>query len=734
MQIHQREHLTVKQSNPIERKTQPKFAVTACISILILTACQNWETVVKLPEPLRGPLPASAAAAAETPSARSKQAGTADLSASTERPGSTTFTETPGTLPPPSMSGLDSSWEEKPPALKGGPFKLNIDNMPLPAFINEVYGNMLQLSFQIDKSLQSSRDLVTVRIAEPRSAQDLWSIVGKILLEYGVMIKKEQGRYLFLQSSHTPIAEPPLLVSGRTLPEVPVSHRPVFQIVPLINVRNTTVTGPLHQIYESTDLKIEEDAEQNTIILRGPQNIVRNAVETIQFLDQPAMRGRYSLRIDPSYQPADTLGDALVEILQTEGYGASTKPPIGSVFVLPMSKINALIVFTADAQLLEHIKEWAQALDKPSRARNNSTMFYYQVKNTSAKDLAKTLTPLVPSITTAQASNQPKGSAPQPGQAVITSTLSSQQANLVVDEQRNAILFFGLADIWSELLPIIRQMDTPSKQVMIEVTIAEVTLGDTDKFGIEWLISGKIGQYNFDMGTLFSAVSPVAGGLNYILDSGGSTRMVLNALATDNRVNVLSTPRIMVKSGDEAAIEIGNEVPIVTSQGVPSGSPQTGGDSIFTQNIQYRKTGVILKIKPVIHSGRRVDLDLSQELSSAQQNTTSDISSPTILNRKVETTLSLKDGASVLLAGIISDNSSYDSKGVPYLKDLPFIGSLFSTQATTHDKTEIVIMIVPYILEQDADVADLSKTLRERYTFERQPPPPEKRHEIWDAP
>ncbi|MDD5274739.1 MAG: secretin N-terminal domain-containing protein [Methylovulum sp.] len=679
----------------------------------LLAGCQMWRIPSpKLPEPLRQTRPE---VTAPNKAALAENADVAELQSQAEQK---RFTETPGTVLPPTVAGLDT-FEEKLPGLKGGAFKLDVDNMPLPAFINEVYGNMLHVSFQIDKTLQNVPDLITLRITQPQSAEELSRVVAKILAEYGVAIKKEQDRYRFLRSSTTPIEEPPLLISGRTLPQVPVTHRPIFQVVPLYHVRNINVTSALNQIYTGQELKITEDPERNTVTLQGSQQLVASALDTIKFLDQPAMRGHYSLRIDPLYQTPEALSEALVQVLQSEGYGASATLPMGSILVLPMSKINAVLVFTADPKVLALVKQWVQVLDQPTYGTDKDTIFYYPVKNTGAEDLAKTLSNLVPNIATQQAANAQK----RPGttqQAISTTSTTSGggKTNLVVDKQRNALLFFGDSDTWAQLLPIIQQMDLPSKQVLIEVTIAEITLGDTDKFGIQWLINGKVGEYNFDTGTLVGAgAGAIPGAFNYILNSGGTTRMVLNALATNSRVNVLSTPRLMVKSGEEANIEIGTEVPIVTSQGVPSGSAQTNGSSIFTQNVQYRKTGVILNIKPVIHSGRRIDIDISQELSSAQNNETSSISSPSILNRKVETSLSLKDGTSVLLAGLISDTTKRDDSGIPYLKDIPWLGNIFSTKGGSHDKSEIVIMIIPYILEQDRDVELISEAFRSQYSF-----------------
>lgn len=725
----------------LPNKNHLRFIITLLITISVVS-CNGGETHVKLPQPLR---PSLTDAEYDRTARGDIQNGTEETEIPPDQQPTepsvsndqgieaNRFTKAPGTAPTQVLGGLER-YEGSIPELKGGAFKLNIDNMPLVAFINEVYGNMLHVSYQIDKSLQSVTDLVTVRITEPQTGEQLAHFVAKVLADYGVAIKKEAQYYRFVRGTGAPTDEPPLLISGRTLPSVPITHRPIFQIVPLIHVRNANVSAALNQIYSGQNLKITDDLERNAIMIQGPRQLVASALDTIKFLDQPAMRGRYSLRIDPLYQTPDNLSEALVEVLQSEGYGASSKLPMGSILILPMGKINAVFVFAADPNMLDLVKQWVEVLDKPTYGAEEDSMFYYAVKNTSAKDLAKTLSGLVPTIMVEQTKKEQKtpGAAAQasaPNETPTTTrSLTGGKSSLVVDEQRNAILFFGATETWQQILSIIRQMDVPSKQVLIEVTIAEVTLGETDKFGIEWLINGKSGEYTFTAGTLASAAAPVAGALNFFLDSGGQTKMVMNALATDSRVNVLSTPRLMVKSGDEASIEIGTEVPIITSQGVPSGSPQTGGDSIFTQNVQYRKTGVILNIKPIVHSGKRIDIELSQELSSAEENTVSSISSPSILNRKVETALSLKDGASVLLAGLISDRNSLNDKGVPFFKDLPWLGSLFRTRGSTRDKSEIVVMIIPYILEDDGDAEAISETFRKQYSFEKTEPTNQLQH------
>ncbi|NBP86840.1 MAG: type II secretion system protein GspD, partial [Mycobacteriaceae bacterium] len=188
---------------------------------------------------------------------------------------------------------------------------------------------------------------------------------------------------------------------------------------------------------------------------------------------------------------------------------------------------------------------------------------------------------------------------------------------------------------------------------------------------------------------------------------------VVNALAKDERFSILSSPRLLAKSGSEARIQVGSEVPILTSQQTTSTNVQ--GNPTILQAIQYRSTGVLLSVKPVIHAGDRIDLEVSQEVSEATTNNTSDISSPVISNRKVATNLTLKDGATVILGGLISENRDLSDTGIPLLKDLPGVGALFRTQSTSNRKTELIILITPYIIDSDEQARSVTESFRQRF-------------------
>jgi general secretion pathway protein D len=210
-------------------------------------------------------------------------------------------------------------------------------------------------------------------------------------------------------------------------------------------------------------------------------------------------------------------------------------------------------------------------------------------------------------------------------------------------------------------------------------------------------------------------------GFNFtVLNRAGATRLIMNALANDNRVRVLSTPKLLSRSGGEARIQVGAQVPIVTSQGTSSQLQQAGTSAIL-QSIQYRDTGVILTVKPTIYAGNQIDLEIKQEVSEAVQNNTSGLSTPVINNRTVSTQLSLQDGSTVLLGGLIMENASSTSTGIPGLKDIPGVGFLFGTQQVMKTRSELFVFITPYIINSSQDAASLAESFKNRYESLPQP-------------
>ncbi|GHC09857.1 type II secretion system protein [Thermomonas carbonis] len=640
-----------------------------------------------------------------------------------------------GTTPvvPGSGDGLVSGVQGEPmPPLKGGAVNVNIEGMPVPAFINEFFGSILGVGFQMDPQVSRMNDLVTLRTSGPQSPRDFYRLAVQVLRTYGVGTEYTSGMVMFNRARDNGGSVPPLVVSGRTLPDVPITHRPVFQLVELQSVRVNDVISLLNMAFKSDALTIQPDNSRNAIVLMGRPELVRQALDAIRVFDRPYMRGRTSARLEPAFVTADELSRRLVDVLSAEGYGASlytTGSASGTaVLVLPLTSANAVLVFSADRAVLEHAIEWARSIDRPNPTAGTDGLFYYTAKNTKAEEIAKTISGVRSASTTRTPSRETVdgsqgGSASAAPAAPAAGEVDLSRGKLIPDEPRNALIFQGTATDWGRLLPLIQQMDKAPRQVMIEVTVAEVTLTDEEEFGVSWLArNSDLGKFNGNISSGVLGTATGGSGLNYILDIGGQARASLKALATLDRISVLSTPRLMVKSGEEASLDVGTEVPTISSQAT-GGLNTGGGGTGFIQTVQYRKTGILLNIKPVVYSDDRVDIELRQEVSEALPlGADSGVSSPAIFNRSYSTSLSLKDGSAIMIAGLMSQRQTNGSSGVPYLKDVPVLGNLFKSQKRKRDKTELVLMIVPYIIETDTQAEELTRSLSQRFELLELPP------------
>lgn len=580
---------------------------------------------------------------------------------------------------------------------------LSFEQIPLPSFIQAVYAAILKKTVNLDPKVVERKDLVTLRTGAPQTPSQVESATRLLLKSYGIAVV-EMGGMVRVVPDNAALGYQPEIRRGRALPETPLPMRPIFQLVELEAVRNTDIASWIRLMF-GDKVKLQEDPGRNAVILSGTTDDVNAAMEAIHVLDQPLMKGRQSFRISPLYWSADEFAKRLGEILQAEGYTAGTTVGAGltmPVTVLPVAAVNSVFVFAANQQILDHVLAWAKELDKPNEKGLGRSFFTYQAQYTNAQALAATLEKLLTGAS-------PKLSGTGAGAAPAT---SAPLARVVVDNASNALIFQGNNEDYGQIRSLLQGLDKPTKEALIEVTVAEVALTDNAQLGVEWLLKeAKMDGTLMTLGTL-GGLSIGSAGMNFRrIDSAGNVRLLINALASNNRATILSSPRIIARNGETATIQVGQEVPIITSQQT---SPTTGSTGSVLQTVQYRTTGVILNVKPVIHSGDQVDLDVTQEVSSAQTTTTGVNTSPTFSTRKLQTKLSLKNGSTVLLGGLISSTKSDGNAGIPLLKDIPLLGHVFRTDTVKSDRTELIILITPYIIADDNDAVAVTDAFRKQ--------------------
>ena len=286
---------------------------------------------------------------------------------------------------------------------------------------------------------------------------------------------------------------------------------------------------------------------------------------------------------------------------------------------------------------------------------------------------------------------------------VPTSTPADRSATptLVADDTRNVVLLDSTPSEHARIVKVLEQLDVPPRQVLIDVLVAEVTLGHGLNFGVEWALKhGQIyvGQtpYAPVLATNFANLSAAAtGGLTAtLLSTSADPVAVLNALSSQTDVSLVSSPQIFVENNQQATVNVGDRVPVVVSE-----TNQTAvATPTVDRQVQYFDTGTILKVTPRINYDGMVDLSVDQQVSQATQNQTSSINSPVISTRSIQTKLSIRDGQPVILGGLISRNVTRNENRVPFLADLPGLGQLFRYNANDEKRTELLVMLTPHVV------------------------------------
>ncbi len=405
-------------------------------------------------------------------------------------------------------------------ALSGEPANLTIEQMPLPAFINTVFGDTLHLTFEIDPKIAQRADPVTLRTGRRLQPNEILALARAVLRDYGISVVVGANLARIVPDEAL-LSQSPNVIRGRSTTAIAESLRPIYQYLPLANVSANDMAGWLQNAF-GTKVRVSPAPQANALLLLGLPDDIQAANEAIRTLDQPRLAGRRSVRIEPVFWSVGQLADKLADILRAEGYNVSTtlQNP-GALVILPLRPNNSIVVFAADQKALSHVVDWSRDLDQVAQVDPQRSLFYYGVRNTTAESLANVLNTVLQGRnaerSTAAAGPEPgppgappgfpgipppgAGPPPGPGGAPAGPAPGSLPARIVTDAPRNAIIFQGSAEEFAQLRPLIESLDQAAREAIIEVTVAEVTLNNNETLGTEWILNlgaGPNGQGALD--------------------------------------------------------------------------------------------------------------------------------------------------------------------------------------------------------------------------------------------
>ena len=255
----------------------------------------------------------------------------------------------------------------------------------------------------------------------------------------------------------------------------------------------------------------------------------------------------------------------------------------------------------------------------------------------------------------------------------------------------------------------LRQLDILPLQVLIEATIAEVTLNDALDYGLQWFFES--GSLSAESTNIFDVVAAAVPRFNLVLDTSDA-KVVLSALSEVTDVEVVSSPQLMVLDNQTARLQVGDQVPILTQSSVSNDDLSAP----VVNSISYVDTGVILEVTPRVNASGLVTLDIALDVSDADRTLISDIDSPTIEQRSIRTTVAVQSGETVALGGLIRERSEESASGIPVLMDIPLLGNLFKATGQDMERTELLVLITPRVVRGAAQARAVTEELRQRLT------------------
>lgn len=629
-------------------------------------------------------------------------------------------------------SGQESSGEGEK-----GDVTLNFQDTDIHEVVKVILGDLLKKNYVIDPAVAGT---VNIQTSNPLKRSDLIPTLENLLLMSNASLVERNGLIKIIPATNAALESLPPSVGRRVSSGTPGYQT---QIVPLRYVSAQQILKILQPFLKTTAAQV--DPGRNIIILTGSQSNIRRLTETVRIFDVDWLKGM-SLAIVPlNYAESKDVVKELVDL-----FGLRSKSPLeGVIRFVSLERLNSVIVISQQPRYLQEMTRWIERLDR-SDGVSGQKLFVYQVQNTRAEELAEVLNKIF-SDGNSSSSGQVPDAELAPGLEPVTmqsedniggveegseeatpvqqitsssgdgdgvSIPGKNAVKIIADDANNSLVILASPTDYLMVENALRKLDITPLQVLIEASIIEVTLTDNLRYGLEWFfktesgIGNKNGQVRLDQGTAIAGpdgVGPISPGFSYgIVDAAGAIRAVLNALAEESRVNVLSSPSLMVLDNRTATINVGDSVPILNSTSTGTLVP----NAPVVNQIEYRDTGVLMTVTPRVNAGGLITLEVKQEVTDV---TNPDAPrGPTFQQRSIESTISVQSGNTIVLGGLIRDNRSDNNSGIPVLHKAPIIGPLFGQSSDNLTRTELVVLLTPRAIQNEEDSWRITNEFKEK--------------------
>ncbi len=574
-----------------------------------------------------------------------------------------------------------------------------------------VFAEALGVNYQLAPNLTGS---VTLTLSEGMTRREIWELFKYVLHTAGIYVTTEHNlitlRNLDAASGESEFGDHPGSLE--------------LAVFRLKHIGTKEASAQLGQFF-TKGAKALELENRNIVIVLDTKAAIAKLRSILTEVDQPLRHGWAKMVIPCRHIDAQRLAGELGEILPVLGFPVATgdKPQPEEIHLLAVERLQILVASAASREALDELGRWVGILDRAD-AGDQEKMYVYNIVNGNADELIKAISVMFPvDGTTLTPGSNSSGTTAQDAKIDTRTTGTAKDApsshldvpvKIFADAVNERLLIRTKPKTYTMVKALLEKIDTIPAQVLLQVLIIDVVLNDSVKFGVEFMLQGQSGDTGMSGGTNYANLAPAtgqkaqSGGNYYIFDSDNPENKYgyINALAGKTNIKVVSNPQILITSRCEAKISVGSKVPIVNSE-ITNTQSSNLSDTNLVRNIQYQDTGVILKVTPRITRGGRISIVMDQTVSEADQNSTSDIDSPIIKEQIINTTMSIRDGQTIICGGMIREKTSDTMSTLPIIGGVPFLRRLFGDSNIGSERTEMMILISGTIISENSQLESL---------------------------
>lgn len=603
---------------------------------------------------------------------------------------------------------------------QGAGVALNFERASIREVVKVVLGDILKETYTVEPGVEGE---VTINSSEPISRDALIPTLESLLQTQGaVLYRDDTGNYRVAARSN---------IKGRGFMPSAGKIKPGYgiQVVPLRYIPAAEMQKILAPI-ANPDAFVRVDPNRNLLVLAGTSSELANLVSTVKTFDVDVLKGM-SVGL---YRVKNVEASLVAKNLDALFGESGNSPMAGMIKIMPIEHMNSIMIISANPDYLKDMKDWVDRFDQVSPTAGQQ-LFVYHVQSGEAEHLAEMLnqifggkkkskkgslpgantSSLAPGLEPAAVGQNPTGQQPTAktmlgGSDGGVNINPDAEVRIVADKTNNSLMILSTQETYDQILEALKRIDVMPMQVQVEASIMEVSLTDGLEYGLQWYFKnnafGKNGTGMLDLDSK-SGLSAAVPGFSYSLTGGnGAVTGVLNALANESKLRVISSPSILVLDNQTANIRVGNQQPVFT------GSSTTDG-GVVTQNVQFKDTGVSLQVTPHVNSNGLVKMDVQQDVTDVGEIDQA-TGQRSFLQRNIKSNIAVKSGETIVLGGLIRDNTTDGKSGLPGLSNVPVVGNLFSGTKQNVARTELLVLITPTVIKSQRDLVKTGQEMRDR--------------------